>query len=133
TLLTVLERPAAGAPIVDAAHAINRGHLPVARAPAAGDLHILRAKSATDDEGAHAQRLVVESAIRLGAQVLSPQHNSATGVTALNRALQARLNPPQPGKPEVQTSSDVVFRLGDRLLVGKNNYVTFCFNGETVE
>jgi exodeoxyribonuclease V alpha subunit len=33
----------------------------------------------------------------------------------------------------VQTSSDVVFRLGDRLLVGKNNYVTFCFNGETGE
>ncbi len=33
----------------------------------------------------------------------------------------------------MQTSSDVVFRLGDRLLVGKNNYVTFCFNGETGE
>src|SRR5437879_13386386 len=30
-------------------------------------------------------------------------------------------------------SSDVVFRIGDRLLVGKNNYVTFCFNGETGE
>ncbi len=133
TLLTVIKRQDEGSPIVAAAHAINHGHLPVARSTAAGDLYILRAKSATEDEGAHAQRLVVESAVRLGAQVLSPQHNSATGVTALNRALQARLNPPQPGKPEVQTSSDVVFRLGDRLLVGKNNYVTLCFNGETGE
>src|SRR6266849_6628520 len=132
-LLTVIKRQDEGSPIVDAAHAINHGHLPVARSTAAGDLYILRAKSAIDDEGAHAQRLVVESAVRLGAQVLSPQHNSTTGVTALNRALQARLNPPQPGKPEVQMSSEVVFRLGDRLLVGKNNYVTFCFNGETGE
>jgi hypothetical protein len=24
-----------------------------------------------------------------------------------------------------------VFRLGDRLIVGKNNYQTLCFNGET--
>ncbi len=133
TLLTVIKRQNEGSPIVDGAHAINHGHLPAARSTNAGDLYILRAKSATEDEGAHAQRLVVESAVRLGAQVLSPQHNSATGVTALNRALQARLNPSQPDKPEVQTSSEVVFRLGDRLLVGKNNYVTLCFNGETGE
>jgi len=133
TLLTVIKRQDEGSPIVEAAHAINGGHLPVARSNAAGDLYILRAKSASEDDGANAQRLVVESAVRLGAQVLSPQHNSATGVTALNRSLQARLNPPQPGKPEVQASADVIFRLGDKLIVGKNNYQTLCFNGETGE
>src|SRR6266566_743536 len=62
---------------------------------------------------------------------ITPQHTSPVGVTALNRALQARLNPPQPGKPEVQVNTDVTFRLGDRLIVGKNNYQTLCFNGET--
>jgi len=117
----VIKHQDEGSPIVDAAHAINHGQVPLARSTAAGDLYILRAKSATEDEGARAQRMIVESAVRLGAQVLSPQHNSATGVSALNRALQARLNPPQPGKPEVQISSEVVFRLGDRVLIGKNN------------
>jgi CHRD domain len=39
----------------------------------------------------------------------------AQASTAVNRALQARLNPPQPGTPKVQLSSDVTFRLGDKL------------------
>ena len=33
----------------------------------------------------------------------------------------------------MRVSSDVVFRLGDKLIVGKNNYQTLCFNGETGE
>jgi len=108
TLLTVIKRQDEGSPIVDAAHAINHGHLPVARSTAAGDLYILRAKSASEDEGAHAQRLVVESAVRLSAKS-SAATQLCDRVTALNRALQARLNPPQPGKPEVQTSAMLSF------------------------
>src|SRR5439155_24573051 len=80
TLLTVIKRQGEGSPIVEAAHAINHGQLPVARSTAAGDLYIVRAKPAKEDDGAHAQRLVVESAVRLGAQVLSPQHTSSVGV-----------------------------------------------------
>ena len=133
TLLTVIKRQGEGSPIVDAAHAIHRGQLPVARSTAAGDLYILRARSPSEDGGVHAQRLVVESAVRLGAQVITPQHSSAVGVGALNAALQARLNPPAPGKPEVRVSSDLIFRIGDRVIVGKNNYQTLCFNGETGE
>jgi exodeoxyribonuclease V alpha subunit len=135
TLLTVIKRQGDGSPIIEAAHAINHGQLPVARSTAAGDLYILRARPTTEDlaNGAHAQRLVVESAVRLGAQVLTPQHTSSVGVTALNRALQVRLNPPQPARPEVQLANEVVFRLGDKLIVGKNNYQTLCFNGETGE
>ena len=118
-MLTVIKRQGEGSPIVEAAHSINHGQQPVARSTAAGDLYVVRAKPAKEDDGAHAQRLVVESAVRLGAQVLSPQHTSSVGVSALNRALQARLNPPQPGKPEVQVSADVTFRLGDKLIAGK--------------
>ena len=94
-------------------------------------MYILRAKPPAEDGGIHAQRLVVECAVRLGAPVISPQHSSPVGVAALNAALQARLNPPAPGKPEVRLATDAVFRLGDRLIVGKNNYQTLCFNGET--
>jgi exodeoxyribonuclease V alpha subunit len=131
TLLTVIKRQGEGSPIVDAAHAINRGELPVARSTGAGDLYILRARSPAEDGGLHAQQLVVESAVRLGAQVISPQHSSTVGVVALNAALQERLNPGAPGKPEVRLSPETTFRLDDRVIVGKNNYQTLCFNGET--
>ena len=40
---------------------------------------------------------------------------------------------PQPGKPEVGLSADTTFRLGDRVIVGKNNYQTDCLTGETVD
>src|SRR5438034_4104333 len=57
TLLTVIKRQGEGSPIVDAAHAIHRGQLPVARSTAVGDLYILRARSTSEDGGVHAQRL----------------------------------------------------------------------------
>ena len=133
TLLTVIKRQGEGSPIVEAAHAINRGQLPVAGSTSAGDLYIVRAKPPGEDGGVHAQRLIVESAVRLDAQVITPQHTSSVGVAALNTALQARLNPSAPDKAEVRVSSDLLFRVGDRLIVGKNNYQTFCFNGETGE
>jgi exodeoxyribonuclease V alpha subunit len=133
TLLTVIKRQGEGSPIVEAAHAINQGHPPAAGSTDAGDLYILRAKPTTEDAGVHAQRLVVESAVRLGAQVITPQHTSPVGVAALNSALQARLNPPRPDLAEVQVNADTTFRVGDRLIVGRNNYQTLCFNGETGE
>ena len=43
----------------------------------------------------------------------------------------ARLNPPAPDRPEVTAGPDLLFRARDRLIVGKNNYQTLCFNGET--
>jgi exodeoxyribonuclease V alpha subunit len=131
TLLTVIKRQGEGSPIVEAAHAINRGELPRGGSTAAGDLYILKARSPGEDGGVHAQRLLVESAVRLDAQVISPQHTSPVGVVALNAVLQERLNPPAASKPEVRISGDSVFRLGDRVIVGKNNYQTECFNGET--
>jgi exodeoxyribonuclease V alpha subunit len=130
-LLTVIKRQGEGSPIVEAAHAINRGELPRQASTAAGDLYILKARAPAEDGGAHAQRLIVESAVRLDAQVISAQHTSPVGVAALNAALQERLNPPVASKPEARVSGDSVFRLGDRVIVGKNNYQTECFNGET--
>ncbi len=77
----------------------DQGHQPAPNA--AGDLYILRAKAPAEDGGLHVQRLVVESAVRLVAQVLTPEHASPVGVAALNRALQARLNPPP--SPRIRT------------------------------
>ena len=54
-------------------------------------------------------------------QVLSPTRKGACGTAALNRALQAALNPPSPQKRQKQWS-DVTFRVGDRVMQTKNNY-----------
>ena len=54
-------------------------------------------------------------------QVLSPTRKGACGTAALNRALQAALNPPAAGKRQKQRG-DVTFRVGDRVMQTKNNY-----------
>ena len=54
-------------------------------------------------------------------QVLSPTRKGACGTAALNRALQAALNPPAAGKRQKQWG-DVTFRVGNRVMQTKNNY-----------
>ena len=54
-------------------------------------------------------------------QVLSPTRKGETGTVNLNRALQAALNPPSPGKRQ-KAWGDMVFRVGDRVMQTKNNY-----------
>ena len=54
-------------------------------------------------------------------QVLSPTRKGDCGTLALNRQLQAALNPPSPEKKERPLGS-VIFREGDRLIQTRNNY-----------
>ena len=54
-------------------------------------------------------------------QVLSPTRKGACGTAALNRALQAAMNPPAAGRRQKQWG-DVTFRMGDRVMQTRNNY-----------
>lgn len=54
-------------------------------------------------------------------QVLTPTRKGALGVEALNRELQAFLNPPAPGKTEKQTA-EFILRTGDKVMQIKNDY-----------
>ncbi len=54
-------------------------------------------------------------------QVICPSRKSPLGVNALNKALQARLNPPRPDKPE-KTVGEMVLREGDKVMQVRNNY-----------
>ena len=54
-------------------------------------------------------------------QVLSPTRKGETGTVSLNRALQAALNPPSPGKRQ-KAWGDMVFRVGNRVMQTRNNY-----------
>lgn len=54
-------------------------------------------------------------------QVMAPMKKGDAGVFQLNRTLQAALNPPQRGKPELKRG-DTVFRLGDKVMQIRNDY-----------
>ena len=54
-------------------------------------------------------------------QVICPSKIGTLGTVQINKALQARLNPPDASKPQV-TSSVYEFRAGDKVMQTKNNY-----------
>ena len=62
-------------------------------------------------------------------QVLSPVRKTCAGTEHLNRELQALMNPPARGKPEVVRGGGT-FRVGDRVLQTENNYDEAVFNGD---
>ena len=63
-------------------------------------------------------------------QVLTPTRRNGAGTAALNRALQAALNPPAPNKGE-RAFGQYIFRQGDRVMQIRNNYDLFWENPET--
>ena len=54
-------------------------------------------------------------------QVLSPTRKGGVGTAALNKMLQAALNPATPDKKE-RAFGDIIFREGDRVMQIRNNY-----------
>ncbi len=54
-------------------------------------------------------------------QVIAPSRVGTVGVLELNKALQARLNPPTAGKAQVK-SVEYTFREGDKVMQTRNNY-----------
>ncbi len=132
--VTEIFRQAEGSLIVENAHRINRGEMPVF-SRAATDFFLFPAQDAE-----HAADLVVDlvqnripARFRLDPleeiQVLSPLHRGAAGVGELNRRLQEALNPMGQAKPERRRGAQV-YRLGDRVMQVRNNYDKEVFNGD---
>lgn len=134
--LTELFRQARESAIIVTAHGVNAGKTPPLRSDPGSDFFFLRAE--TPDA---AQRLVVDLVgRRLPArygfdpirdiQTLSPMYRGPAGVTALNDALQARLNPGGEGV----TFGALTLRPGDKVMQTRNNYdkgPSGVFNGDT--
>lgn len=62
--------------------------------------------------------------------VLAPQKKGVCGVEALNKIMQAELNPAGEGKAQLKVAW-LVFRVGDKVMQTKNNYSLDVFNGFT--
>lgn len=58
-------------------------------------------------------------------QVLLPMRRGSCGVTALNEAIRQATNPPRPGIPAA-----LGYRVGDKVMVIKNNYNLDVYNGD---
>jgi exodeoxyribonuclease V alpha subunit len=134
--LTEIFRQAAQSRIVVSAHQVNRGELPDLDPPgggAASDFYFV----ARDDPEAARATVVDLVADRIPArfghnpvadvQVLTPMHRGELGTTALNAALQARLNPP--GPPEL-VRGERAYRTGDKVMQLRNDYDRGVYNGD---
>ena len=126
--LTQIFRQGERSSIVQRSHEINRGEM-------------LNLGSYKDDpefkfvrmsEEGEISSLIVQMATKLKArnanfQVLSAKYDGTVGVTNLNSLLREALNPE--GPPEWHRG-DLRFRLGDRLMVIKNDYQLGVYNGD---
>ncbi|MGC9395543.1 MAG: SF1B family DNA helicase RecD2 [Anaerolineae bacterium] len=134
TRLDTIFRQAEDSFIIVNAHRINRGEMPVCNGPAR-DFFLFRqddAESAADMIlDIVARRIPAKFGYDAGSdiQVLSPMHRGAAGVSALNRRLQEKLNPPDTRKAE-STHGSRVFRVGDRVMQIRNDYDRQVFNGD---
>lgn len=62
-------------------------------------------------------------------QVLAPMRRTLTGVENLNRLLQEMLNPPQASKRQLQVGK-AFYRIDDKVMQIRNNYQKLVFNGD---
>jgi exodeoxyribonuclease V alpha subunit len=133
--LTEVFRQAGRSWIVRAAHAVLGGAVPESAPPGQGDFYFVEASTpeAILDRLLTMVRERIPRRFGLDAlrdvQVLTPMNRSALGAEALNRRLQEALNPPGPGKAEVERFG-CRFRAGDKVLQTRNNYQKEVFNGD---
>jgi exodeoxyribonuclease V alpha subunit len=127
--LTQIFRQKETSDIVLNSHRINRGEGLVMTKGSQSEFRFVP----LSDE-AEIQRLIVQMAVKLkerdaNFQVLSSKYDGDVGVNALNEALRAALNPPAPGKAEFSAGLFQA-RVGDRLMVIKNDHDLKVFNGD---
>lgn len=129
--LTEIYRQADQSSIVSLAHHIKNEVLPADFASKQADRSFLPAESS---QVAQVIEQVVTNAIAKGftaedIQVLAPMYKGQAGIDRLNKLVQELINPPGPGKKEVQFI-DTVFRINDKVLHQVNDPDRNVFNGD---
>jgi exodeoxyribonuclease V alpha subunit len=132
--LQTIFRQAANSLIVQNAHRINQGQIPLTPREARDFFLFVK-----EDPDELAELLVdvvknrIPEKFRLSPlddiQVLSPMYRGRTGVNNLNDQLQAALNPPGKRKIERRLGGRI-FRVGDKVMQTVNNYDKNVYNGD---
>jgi exodeoxyribonuclease V alpha subunit len=136
TRLQRIHRQGEDSGIVEAAHAILHGEMPqsTTTSDGRGDFFVSYRED-PEDAAEMVERIIAE---RMPEKyevdpvhdllVLSPMYRGPLGVDELNRRLGERLNPDGSGMPWARD-----FRVGDRVMVVRNDYDREVFNGDTGE
>ena len=124
--LTEVFRQAQQSAIIRNAHAVNEGTVPELQNSADSDFFFMPRRDPVRLVDTVVELCKTRLPDKMGIpaaeiQVLTPTRKGATGTAALNRALQAALNPPAEGKRERQFG-ETVFREGDRVMQTRNDY-----------
>ncbi len=122
-------RQAEVSPIVRNAHKINHGQMPEFTEDNEFKLVEFTNENAAADYVAQTYAALSQASDWRSVQVLTPMHKSPCGVQNLNKLLQQYLNPPAPGKLEVNIPGNVL-RVGDKVMQIRNNYEKEVFNGD---
>jgi exodeoxyribonuclease V alpha subunit len=120
--------------IVSNAHAILRSEMPESASADAPNADFFVIQRRDPDEAARTVLELVTERIpkrfrvspRDDVQVLTPMHRGPVGTTALNKALQATLNPEGPSIER----RGVPFRVGDKVMQTKNDHEHEVYNGD---
>lgn len=126
--LTRIYRQSSEGGIVSNSHRINSGEFPELGDPKSSSE--FKFVSLADDD--QIQACIVRMAEKLKSrdenfQILSAKYAGAVGVDALNEAIRQVLNPPGPSEWRGETQR---FRVGDRLMVVRNDYKKGIYNGD---
>lgn len=132
--LTQIFRQAEGSRIITNAHRVNRGLVPD-RPQGESDFFWVE-RTTPEHALAITMKIVTDRLATKGistrdAVVLTPQRRGGCGVRALNKALQAALNPSGPCLTLGKAPEQIVYRVGDRVMQLKNDYQREVFNGDT--
>ena len=123
--LTEIFRQAQQSLIVMNAHRVNQGQMPELK-NVKSDFFFLRRQSEETVGTLIRELCTTRLPKNMGIppeqiQVLSPTRKGGVGTAALNKMLQAALNPAAPEKKE-RAFGDIIFREGDRVMQIRNNY-----------
>ena len=123
--LTEIFRQAQSSLIVMNAHRVNRGERPELKTVTSDFFFMRRGSEESVIQLVRdlcTTRLPQNMGIQAAEiQVLSPTRKGGVGTAALNKMLQAALNPPAPEKKE-KGHGEIIFREGDRVMQIRNNY-----------
>ncbi|WP_018658616.1 SF1B family DNA helicase RecD2 [Allofustis seminis] len=129
--LNKIYRQAQGSSIIELAHQIKQGKLPHDFLEQTHDRNFFRAGTA---EVVPLVEHIVTRAIEKGytsedIQVLAPMYKTAAGIDQLNKSLQKLFNPANPEKEEMEFGN-IVYRVGDKILLTKNDPEQGVYNGD---
>lgn len=131
TDLRTIFRQQAGSSVIQVAHDIHNGVMPTFGIEGSGEdteFHNRPTLDSVTDQIINVCQELKDNKIDF--HVMSPTHHGEAGVTALNKALRDALNPASSHIHKPLRVGDDEVRIGDRVMITKNDYDLEVFNGD---